>query len=154
VTSREVLKKVCKTCKVEFVIPPDMEAFYVGKGLHLPARCKACRKPGRESEGRAGSAPQRGLGQSPNERCNGTLPREGLGGASSPSQAHEWREEATKNKALMAANGGRPLVPTDAEMAPDWKKGCEVCGQKPTLPLTGLCGPCTFGEADTAGGNW
>ena len=38
--------------------------------------------------------------------------------------------------------------------APDWTKHCENCGETPVVPLTGLCGPCTFGEADTAGGNW
>jgi hypothetical protein len=32
--------------------------------------------------------------------------------------------------------------------------GCEVCGATPVVPETGLCGPCTFGEAETAGGNW
>lgn len=37
---------------------------------------------------------------------------------------------------------------------PDWEGECEVCGQSPIVPLTGLCGPCTWGEADTAGGNW
>lgn len=37
---------------------------------------------------------------------------------------------------------------------PDWSHSCEVCGQTPIVPMTGLCGPCTFGEADTAGGNW
>jgi len=37
---------------------------------------------------------------------------------------------------------------------PDWSRGCEVCGMRPVLPLTGMCGPCTFGEAETAGGNW
>jgi hypothetical protein len=37
---------------------------------------------------------------------------------------------------------------------PDWNHECEVCGQTPVVPLTGLCGPCTFGEADTVGGNW
>lgn len=37
---------------------------------------------------------------------------------------------------------------------PDWTSECEVCGQTPIVPMTGLCGPCTFGEADTAGGNW
>jgi len=37
---------------------------------------------------------------------------------------------------------------------PDWTKGCEVCGAKPVVPETGMCGPCTFGEAETAGGNW
>jgi hypothetical protein len=35
-----------------------------------------------------------------------------------------------------------------------WTAECEVCGQKPVVRATGLCGPCTFGEADTAGGNW
>ncbi len=44
--------------------------------------------------------------------------------------------------------------PTDKSTVPDWTKECEVCGQTPIVPLTGLCGPCTFGEADTAGGNW
>jgi len=37
---------------------------------------------------------------------------------------------------------------------PDWSRKCEICGQSPIVPLTGMCGPCTFGEADTAGGNW
>ena len=31
---------------------------------------------------------------------------------------------------------------------------CDVCGQNPTVAETGLCGPCCFGEAETAGGNW
>jgi hypothetical protein len=37
---------------------------------------------------------------------------------------------------------------------PDWNKKCMVCAQSPIVPMTGMCGPCTFGEADTAGGNW
>jgi hypothetical protein len=44
-------------------------------------------------------------------------------------------------------------APVD-DMAPDWTRKCEVCGQTPIVPLTGLCGPCTFGEAETIGGNW
>lgn len=40
------------------------------------------------------------------------------------------------------------------DTAPDWGGTCENCGSSPIVPLTGLCGPCTFGEADTAGGNW
>lgn len=36
----------------------------------------------------------------------------------------------------------------------DYSRKCEVCGDKPVVRATGLCGPCTFGEADTAGGNW
>ncbi|KKK60046.1 hypothetical protein LCGC14_3028280 [marine sediment metagenome] len=37
---------------------------------------------------------------------------------------------------------------------PDWEGECENCGATPVVPLTGLCGPCTFGEASTANGNW
>lgn len=36
----------------------------------------------------------------------------------------------------------------------NWSGKCIVCGGTPTVPDTGMCGPCTFGEADTAGGNW
>lgn len=42
----------------------------------------------------------------------------------------------------------------EEDMEPDWEGECEVCGSSPILPLTGMCGPCTFGEADTVGGNW
>lgn len=48
--------------------------------------------------------------------------------------------------------------PTKKEAAgagePDWTGHCEVCGESPIVPETGLCGPCTFGEASTAGGDW
>lgn len=45
-----------------------------------------------------------------------------------------------------------PLDPNSSE--PRWDYKCEVCGESPVHPATGMCGPCTFGEADTAGGNW
>jgi len=38
--------------------------------------------------------------------------------------------------------------------AKNWRVACDNCGQKPTVHPTGLCGPCCFGESDTAGGNW
>lgn len=44
--------------------------------------------------------------------------------------------------------------PDSDSTTPDYSMTCEVCGETPVVPLTGLCGPCTFGEADTAGGNW
>ena len=47
-----------------------------------------------------------------------------------------------------------PKLPTDEEVNPDWTKKCIVCGATPIMPATEMCGPCTFGEADTAGGNW
>lgn len=37
---------------------------------------------------------------------------------------------------------------------PDWEHTCEVCGATPVLSCTGLCGPCTFGEAETVNGEW
>jgi hypothetical protein len=45
-------------------------------------------------------------------------------------------------------------IATEAETKPDWSGKCEVCGSSPIVPLTGMCGPCTFGSADTIGGNW
>lgn len=45
-------------------------------------------------------------------------------------------------------------IANDEDMRPDWETPCDICGQVPTVPLTGLCGPCTFGEAKTVGGNW
>lgn len=41
-----------------------------------------------------------------------------------------------------------------AETEPDWGGECEVCNSTPIVPATGMCGPCTFGEAETIGGNW
>jgi len=35
-----------------------------------------------------------------------------------------------------------------------WDVPCLVCDQVPTVRATELCGPCTFGEAETVGGNW
>lgn len=44
--------------------------------------------------------------------------------------------------------------PDDESFVPDWKAECMVCGAVPTIPATGMCGPCSFGEAETVGGNW
>jgi hypothetical protein len=50
----------------------------------------------------------------------------------------------------------RQALPAEAlpETRPDWTRKCENCGASPIVPATGMCGPCTFGEAETAGGNW
>lgn len=37
---------------------------------------------------------------------------------------------------------------------PDYTRECIVCEAKPVVCCTELCGPCTFGEAATAAGNW
>jgi hypothetical protein len=36
----------------------------------------------------------------------------------------------------------------------NWDVSCMVCGAKPTVGNTELCGPCCFGDASTIGGNW
>lgn len=51
-----------------------------------------------------------------------------------------------------AADGKKEKSEPDLE--PDWTGTCEVCGSTPIVPATGMCGPCTFGEAETIGGNW
>ena len=38
--------------------------------------------------------------------------------------------------------------------AKDYTRECEVCGAKPVVNAVCLCGPCTWGESETAGGNW
>lgn len=37
---------------------------------------------------------------------------------------------------------------------PNYEECCENCGSKPTVPISGLCGPCHFGTADAVGGGW
>lgn len=37
---------------------------------------------------------------------------------------------------------------------PDWSRNCTICDATPIVPATGMCGPCTFGEAETVDGNW
>lgn len=36
----------------------------------------------------------------------------------------------------------------------DLETPCQNCNQLPTVHPTALCGPCCWGEAETAGGNW
>lgn len=43
---------------------------------------------------------------------------------------------------------------SDPDMKPDYDGECDVCGASPIVPVTGMCGPCTFGEAETIDGNW
>ncbi len=37
---------------------------------------------------------------------------------------------------------------------PDWECSCSNCDAIPTVGELGLCGPCTWGEADTMNGAW
>lgn len=66
----------------------------------------------------------------------------------------------------ICSNCGKKIVavdeiPEDGEqpvyeqcMEPDWDHECCNCGATPIVPATGMCDPCTWGEADTVGGNW
>jgi hypothetical protein len=56
-----------------------------------------------------------------------------------------------------------PLPATPAEqreraalnaLRKNWSRRCDNCEQTPTVGKSGLCGPCYFGEADTANGEW
>lgn len=35
-----------------------------------------------------------------------------------------------------------------AKVKADYSRKCEVCGATPVVNVSGMCGPCTFGEAD------
>lgn len=56
----------------------------------------------------------------------------------------------SQNRKKSKKENNKPLL----NGAKNWQVPCECCGQKPTVHPTGLCGPCCFGEAETAGGNW
>lgn len=58
-----------------------------------------------------------------------------------------------KRKAPMVTREPEP-EPEDPRIKPDWSRDCDNCGERPIVPMTGMCGPCTFGEAETMGGNW
>ena len=60
----------------------------------------------------------------------------------------KWLAKHKQDKAA------RDAAKLKAETKPDWTGTCEVCGASPIVPCTGMCGPCSFGEADTANGNW
>ena len=38
-------------------------------------------------------------------------------------------------------------------ITPDWDGECLLCDCSPIVPRTGMCGPCTWGEAETLAGN-
>ena len=64
----------------------------------------------------------------------------------SPANVHPRYETLTLDGELTAEQKDKAR--------PDWSRKCENCRQSPVVPMTGMCGPCTFGEADTAAGGW
>ena len=69
------------------------------------------------------------------------------------SSAKKRKRQSLKRKEFVPVPG-KVYTNDDPEFKPDWETPCEVCGERPTMPLTGMCGPCTTGEAETYGGNW
>ncbi len=43
---------------------------------------------------------------------------------------------------------------TRRSRGPDFNRRCSVCHQPGVVPETGMCGPCTFGDSSTVGGNF
>ena len=71
------------------------------------------------------------------------------------SERHKNRIVKKNPGCHACANGGKaPQAHLSLDTEPDWAGVCEVCGASPTMPETGMCGPCSTGEADTVGGNW
>lgn len=63
------------------------------------------------------------------------------------------RQDERADKAACLGRG-KPDVKDYGRDDHNYQVACSVCGAKPTVADTGLCGPCCFGEADTVGGNW
>lgn len=69
------------------------------------------------------------------------------------TQEHRDRFEFYKDTAKRTRKK-KTKKPNPDITAADWSGECENCGASPIVPATGMCGPCTFGEAETIGGNW
>ena len=41
------------------------------------------------------------------------------------------------------------VVPEPSDIEPDHTRKCSVCGASPVIPISGMCGSCTFGEPDS-----
>jgi len=59
-------------------------------------------------------------------------------------------ESKLNNRRNKRARVAKARSATEPGMQPDWTGKCDVCGQQPIVPLTGMCGPCSFGEAEAA----
>ena len=70
-----------------------------------------------------------------------------------PKCHKKFKTEAARDQHERDAHGSSVNTAEEA-FEKVWDGECENCGQSPTVRATGLCGPCTFGEADTLGGNW
>lgn len=44
--------------------------------------------------------------------------------------------------------------PNKKDYEPNWEGKCETCDESPVVPISGLCGPCHFGNSDALTGDW
>lgn len=65
-----------------------------------------------------------------------------------------YDKELVARQKKSATEMERVYGPESESTEPDWTRKCGNCNETPVMPLTGMCGPCTFGEAETIGGNW
>lgn len=75
-----------------------------------------------------------------------------------PDWPQSWQLITKNNMANNWKKLEEVLIKQDKETAKEPHKmfgECESCGMKTVLvEEVGMCGPCTFGEADTINGNW
>ena len=57
-------------------------------------------------------------------------------------------------KRIRAAFSKAPATPKLGPGDADWTRECGNCDASPVVNCSGLCGPCHFGDASTAGGEW
>lgn len=74
--------------------------------------------------------------------------------ASKDDLARLWRaqDEALAELTLRATEDD--VAHEDLDLAPNYEVTCMNCEASPTVGDEGLCGPCFFGDASTAGGEW
>jgi len=93
-----------------------------------------------------------------NDAKPGTCPECGIGCPSQKSlKRHRVKQHGVAFPYPVFKKRKKPVSVNDDhddETRPDWNGTCSQCGESPIVPLTGLCGPCTWGEAETIGGNW
>jgi hypothetical protein len=65
-------------------------------------------------------------------------------------KAKRSRNRRRRDARDKAANNGGALP----SVTPNYRVRCMVCGAVPTMGEMRMCGPCTFGDSSTAGGNW
>lgn len=133
----------------------------------ITAKCKGCgaSKEFVASKGfRLARQPCPGCGKAGTLRCDAGLPKATCGACGESSgifvpAGSKLRRMPCPKCGATKLSGPVQKQPKKAgkssgDASPDWSGSCSNCGESPIVPATGLCGPCTFGEAATAGGNW